>query len=79
MDPVNVDEADSYFEQGISMLEEMSLRPSYSLGYHWRGEFYSNIGRKDHAFNDLKKAESMFHEMGMDYWLDRTREVLVRL
>jgi hypothetical protein len=26
----------------------------------------------------LKKAEAMFHDMGMDYWLGKTQEVLAR-
>jgi len=28
---------------------------------------------------NLKEAEVMFHEMGMEYWLDRTRKLLERI
>jgi hypothetical protein len=28
--------------------------------------------------HDSKKAESMFREMGMEYWLDRTRALSER-
>jgi hypothetical protein len=36
------------------------------------------MGRKEKALEELKKAEGMFQEMGMDFWLGRTREVLVK-
>ena len=28
------------------------------------------------CLKNLKKAEGLFREMGMDYWLDKTQEVL---
>ncbi len=31
------------------------------------------------ALENLKKAERMFQEMGMDYWLERTKRVLEKL
>jgi hypothetical protein len=37
------------------------------------------MGRTDTALRDLKKAESMFQEMGMDYWLGKTQAVLAKL
>ena len=35
-----------------------------------------DAGQKEKAIEKLKKAESLYQEMGMDYWLNRTREVL---
>jgi hypothetical protein len=43
------------------------------------GEFYLDTGEKQKAMENLKEAEAMFQEMGMDYWLDRTRTLLERL
>jgi hypothetical protein len=43
------------------------------------GEFYADTGRKKEAQENLKKAEWMFQEMGMDYWLAKTQEALNRL
>ncbi len=31
------------------------------------------------GLENLKKAETMFREMGMDYWLGKAQEVLARL
>jgi hypothetical protein len=42
------------------------------------GEFYLDTSQKEKAKENLKKAEALFQEMGMDYWLDRTRKLLER-
>jgi hypothetical protein len=36
-------------------------------------------GEKEKALENLKAAKGMFQEMGMDYRLERTREMLERL
>jgi hypothetical protein len=51
----------------------------YSLGYLFLGEIYLNTDRIEAARGNLTKAEGMFQEMGMDYWLERTRRILARL
>jgi len=43
------------------------------------GELYEGTGQNEKALENLKKAEGMFQEMGMDYWLGKTHEVLGRL
>ncbi len=40
------------------------------------GELYVDTGQREKGLKNLKKAEATFKEMGMDYWLARTREVL---
>jgi hypothetical protein len=37
---------------------------------------YANADQKEKALETLKKAETMFQEMSMDYWLAETRKVL---
>jgi len=57
----------------------LKIKTFYNQGYLFLGELYADIGQKDLALENLKKAESMFQEMGMDYWLRKTQEVLERL
>lgn len=38
-----------------------------------------SAGQKEKALETLKTAEAAFQEMGMDYWLRRTQEVLEKL
>ena len=40
------------------------------------GELYADAERTAEACENLKKAERMFREMEMDYWLGKAQEVL---
>jgi len=43
------------------------------------GEVYAESGPREESLENLKKAETMFQEMGMDYWLGRAQDALTRL
>jgi len=72
-------EAEGSILQGINILDELKLKPWYSIGHLFLGELYADMGQTEKTLENLKKAEGAFREMGMDYWLRRTREVLDRL
>jgi len=61
-------EAEEYILQGIRLLEELKLRPMCSMGYFYLGQHYASTGHREEALQTLKKAESAFQEMGMDFW-----------
>jgi hypothetical protein len=50
-----------------------------STGYLFFGDICLNSGHLEEALGNLKRAEGLFQEMGMDYWLGKTKEVLGRL
>ena len=60
-------------------MEELRVKPWASQGCLFLGELYADTGQKEKALEHLKKAEDMFQEIGMDYWLTKTQEVLGRL
>ena len=78
-DPSRKDKAEQYILKGINILEKLELKPFYTLGRFFLGEFYLGAGQREKAAKSLKKADGMFQEMGMDYWLARTKEVMQRL
>ena len=78
-DPRQIDKAEEYILKGIRLHEEWELKPLYSIGYLFLGELYADAGQREDALENLKKAEGMYQEMGMDYWLGKTQEVLGRL
>ena len=78
-DPPEFEKAEEYILKGIQILTEKKLKPWASEGYLYLGDLYNDLGRKEEALENLKKAEGMFQEMGMDYWLNRTKEVLERV
>jgi tetratricopeptide (TPR) repeat protein len=71
-----IDIAEKSIMQGIRILEELKAKPAYAQGYFFLGELYADTGQRDTALENLKRAEKMFQEMGMDHWLDKTQEVL---
>jgi tetratricopeptide (TPR) repeat protein len=71
-----VDKAEEHILQGMKMLDELGTRPFYALGYLSLGELYADAGQKEKAIENLKEAEAMYQEMGMDYWLARTKKLL---
>ena len=58
---------------------ELKLRPYYARGYQYLGELYAHTGQREKALENLQKAEAMYEEMGMDYWLRKTQSALAKL
>jgi predicted ATPase len=79
LDPSQIGKAEESILKGINIYEELRLKCFYPLGYLFLGEVYADTGQKDKALKNLKKSEGMFKEMGMDYWLAKTDEVLAGL
>jgi tetratricopeptide (TPR) repeat protein len=71
--------AEEYMVNGLKILDELGMKPDHSSGTFFIGELYADAGQKEKGLDNLKKAESMFQEMGMDYWLARTRKLLESL
>jgi len=73
------DRAKECILEGIRILDEAGIRPWCSVGYLYLSELYSNIEQREEARETLKKAERMFKEMGMDYWLVKASSLLHQL
>ncbi|MCJ7687184.1 MAG: hypothetical protein MUO68_23135, partial [Desulfobacteraceae bacterium] len=78
-EPLEISKAEECILKGIELCKELRIRASYSLGHLSLGELYLNGGKKEKAMDNLKKAEGMFREMAMDYWLGKAQEVLAAL
>jgi hypothetical protein len=79
MDKQQYSNAEEYILQGIELCNKWKMRPLRSEGYLYLGELYYDADQRKKGLENLKKAESEFTEMGMDYWLSRTQEVLERV
>jgi tetratricopeptide (TPR) repeat protein len=78
-DPLQIEAAEEVIRQGITQLEELGIRAYYPVGEMIQGAVFAESGRPEEALEPLKKAEALFEEMGMDYGLGRTREILGKL
>ena len=71
--------AEASMLQGLQICSELGLRPFYAQGCLFLGELYADAGQKKKSLEQLRKAEGMFREMGMDYWLRKTQPLLQKL
>ena len=78
-EPRQTEKAKEYFREGLAILNDQKLKPWYSQGLMFLGEFYLDADEKEKAMENLKEAEALFQEMGMDYYLGRTREMLEKI
>ena len=78
-EPLEIKKAEGCILKGIEICKELRTKAAYSLGHLYLGELYLNGGEKEKALENIKKAEGMFQEMGMDYWLAKAQEVLGKL
>jgi len=77
--PSQIDKAEEFILKGMEINKKLKIKPEYALGYLFLGELYLNTMEKKKAGENLKRSEEMFQEMGMDYWLARTQEVLAKV
>ena len=62
--------------QGIGELNEINVKPYVAIGYLLLGDMYVEEGRQEQGQENLRRAEQMFQEMEMGYWLNRTKKIL---
>jgi tetratricopeptide (TPR) repeat protein len=63
----------------LKILDEFKMKPIYAVGLYFLGETHADMGQKDMALENLKKAEFEFKKMDIAYWLGRTYEAMGRL
>jgi tetratricopeptide (TPR) repeat protein len=79
---MKLDEAEGSIRQGIKIAEELETRTVEAMSYHSLGELFADAGQREQALENLKNAEKMYLDMGLDsrsYWLARTQEAKARL
>ncbi len=78
-DPVRFTEGRVHILRGIATADELHLKPLAAEGRFYIGELSVLSGRTKEAIVHLRRAEAMFREMRMHYWLEKTRNALARL
>jgi hypothetical protein len=79
LDSLQKNKAEESIRKGIEILESLKLKAPYSCGYLFLGELYAYSDQQKKSMEYLKKAEENFREMEMDYWFEKTQEVLKKL
>ena len=55
--------------ESIKILDEQKVKPWSTQGQLFLAELYTGTGQIEKAITTLQKAEGMFKDMGMDYYL----------
>ena len=66
--------AESLMEQAIGIFADAGLRPYYALANFYLAEIDAESGQTEKARGHMRVADNLFREMGMDYWVARSRE-----
>jgi len=77
--PLEINKAEEFILKGIEICRELKARPHCSIGYLDLSQLYLNAGAKEKALENLRKAEGMFQEMGMEGWLVKAKEISERI
>ena len=78
-DRSQIAKAEGLILEGIDILEELKLKTYQAEGYLCLGEVYADMGHKEKGLRTLNKAEGMFREMGMEYYVAKAEKALERL
>jgi tetratricopeptide (TPR) repeat protein len=74
--PPQLDRAEEAFLRGINILEKLKIIAYCVPSYYFFGEFYHDTGQKEKALATLEKAQRIYKEMEMEFWLLKTKELL---
>lgn len=69
-------EAIQRVEAGLETLTELGTAPDIAIGRLFLGELYVQENQEKVALTHLKAAETLFKEMGMDYWIEETGKIM---
>jgi tetratricopeptide (TPR) repeat protein len=78
-EPLEINKAVECILKGIEIYKELKIKAYYPLGHLYLGQLYLDAGKNKKALVNLKKAEEMYQEMGMDYWVGKAQEILGKL
>jgi Flp pilus assembly protein TadD len=78
-DRVEVDSADAHYRQALSLAEELGLRPLIAHCHLGLGALYRRAGTRQQAREHITTAVTMFAEMDMRYWRERSEAELGEL
>jgi tetratricopeptide (TPR) repeat protein len=74
--PGQIDKARELINAGINNCNDLRIKPFYSMGHLFLGELQAEANQYEKALKSLNNSERMFKEMGMDYWLKKTQDIL---
>ncbi|MGH7331351.1 MAG: AAA family ATPase [Candidatus Rokuibacteriota bacterium] len=78
-DPPDVATAEAHYGAAMALASGLGMRPLVAHCHLGLGKLYRRISKRQEAQEHLITATTMYREMGMTYWLDRTEKEMTEL
>jgi hypothetical protein len=78
-DPPDVEKAEQYYMQAVTLAEELGMRPLIARCHIGLGKLYRRVGKQQQAKEYLTTATAMMRDMEMGLWLERAEAELKAL
>ena len=78
-DPPDIAPAEAYYQQALTLAEELGMRPLMAHCHHGLGTLYATTGQREQARTRLSTAIEMYKSMDMTFWLPQTEAVLAQV
>src|SRR5262249_9387411 len=70
-DPREVEPAEAFYRQALTLADELGMRPLLAHCYCGLGILYNRVGRPEQARAELSAAIELYRAMKMTLWLER--------
>jgi hypothetical protein len=77
-DPPDVEQAEGYYHQALTLADELGMRPLVAHCHLGLGTLYQKAGRGDEAQVELATAAEMYRAMEMTFWLAKAEAALAQ-
>ena len=71
LEPPVLEEAEQHYRHALGVADELGMRPLIAHCHLGLGKLYRHTGKREEAQEHLTTATTMYHEMGMTYWLEQ--------
>jgi class 3 adenylate cyclase/tetratricopeptide (TPR) repeat protein len=78
-DPTDVAPAEVYYQQALTLAEELGMRPLQAHCHLGLGTLYATTGRRQQARAALSTATEMYRAMAMSWWLPQAEAALAQV
>ena len=78
-DPSDVAQAEAYYQQALTLAEELGMRPLQAHCHRGLGTLYAATGQREQARTALSTAIEMYTSMEMTFWLPETEAALAQV
>jgi tetratricopeptide (TPR) repeat protein len=77
--PADAMKTEVYYQQALTLAEELGMRPLQAHCHRDFGKLYTNIGQRERARTALATAIDLYRSLDMTFWLPQTEAALARI